>query len=228
MENSRSSRSAPPDGDDGLASVRRVYSVWGRHPGLYAIQDMVTFLGRHRTIRYRAVEATGVGRGDRVLDVACGTGRNFPFIEDRIGPAGQLVGYDYSDEMLTAAGRLCRLRGWSNVQLVQGDAATLDVGHEPFDAVVSVLGMSAIPDHVAALERCRDVLRPGGALAVCDAGAVRGALRLLDPLLRAVYTRWAAWNPDRDVPADMRRVFGNASVDAVNFGTLYVATSRRR
>ena len=221
MEHSR------PRDEQSLAAVRRVYSLWGRHPRLYALQDLVTFLGRHRAVRRRAVESTGVGPGARVLEVACGTGRNLPFIEDLVGPAGQVVGLDYSGEMLASAADLCRRRGWSNVRLVQGDAAKLDVGPEPFDAVVSVLGLSAIPDHVAAIERCQEVLCPGGVLSVCDAGPVRGGLRLLDPVVRAVYTRLAAWNPDRDIPADMRRIFGNVSVVALNFGTLYIATARK-
>jgi demethylmenaquinone methyltransferase/2-methoxy-6-polyprenyl-1,4-benzoquinol methylase len=211
----------------GLGTVRRVYAVWGRHPRLYAAQDWITFLGRHHAIRRRAVEATGMGPGARVLEVACGTGRNFRYIEDRIGLGGRLVGFDYSDEMLSAAGDLSRRHGWSNVELVQGDAAVLDIGDEPFDAVVSVLGISAVPDYTAALERCRAVLRPGGVLSVCDAQLFSGAMRVLNPIVRAAYTRGAAWNPDRDIPEDMQRIFGNVSVETFNLGTFFVATSTR-
>lgn len=214
-------------GSPGLETVRRVYATWGRHPRLYAAQDWLTFLGRHQAIRRRAVEATGVGRGARVLEVACGTGRNFRYIENRIRHRGRLVGFDYSREMLAAAREICRRRGWSNVDLVQGDAAVLDVGEEPFDAVLSVLGLSAVPDYVAALERCRAVLRPGGTLSVCDAQLFPGRLRMLNPLVRAAYTRGAAWNPDRDIPGQMRRIFGNVLVETFNLGTFFVATSTR-
>ena len=217
----------PPQGDAGLDTVERVYAGWGRHPALYAAQDWITFLGRPHIIRQRAADAAGIGPGGRVLVVACGTGRTFRHIQRRIGPEGRLVGFDYSKEMLEAAGELCRRRGWSNVELVQGDAALLDVGDEPFDAAISVLGISAIPDHVAALERCREVLRPGGVLSVCDARFFSGALRLLNPLVRAVYVSGAAWAPDRDIPEDMRRVFGDVRVETWNLGTFFVATSRK-
>ncbi len=165
--------------------------------------------------------------GARVLEVACGTGRNFTYIERRMGPAGHLVGFDYSQEMLQAARDLCRRRGWSNVELVQGDAAALEVGDEPFDAVVSVLGISAVPDYRAALRRCHQVLRPQGTLSICDAQLFPGALRVLNPLVRAIYTRGAAWHPDRDLPGDIRDIFGNVSITTFNRGSFFVATAQK-
>ncbi|MBZ0270899.1 class I SAM-dependent methyltransferase [bacterium] len=216
-----------PESKQDLARVRRVYSAWGRHPRLYDAQDAITFLGRHRTIRQRAAAATSVGAGARVLEVGCGSGRNFPYIEELIGPTGRLVGFDYTEAMLDAARALVARRGWENVELVQGDAAVLDLGDEPFDGVLSALAMSVMPDLAAVLRRCRDVLRPGGTLAVCDASLFSGALRIFNPLVRAVYVRLTAWNPDRDIPAAMRSVFGNVSVERFNAGTFIIATSTK-
>lgn len=217
-------------GDDAtraLDSVQRIYAKWGRHPTLYAAQDWVTFMGSHRTLRRKAVQAMGVGPGARVLEVACGSGRNFPYLEAILGPSGTLVGFDFSREMLAAARGLAVRRGWHNIELVQGDAAVLAVPGGPFDGVVSVLGMSAIPDHVRALERCREVLRPGGVLSVCDARPLRGALRPFNPLVGAVYRRWAAWNPDRDLADDARRVFGNVAVESFKGGAFFIIRSRK-
>lgn len=213
--------------DDSLQAVRAVYSRWGRHPRLYAVQDWITFVGRPRAIRRRAVEALALAPGARVLEVACGTGRNFEYLERVIGPAGSLTGLDVSGEMLSAARRLVARRRWRNVELVQDDAAVLDVGSIPFDGILCVLGMSAIPDHRRALERCRAVLRPGGRLVVCDARAFAGVLAAANPLLRAVYGRWAAWNATRDVLRDMHRVFGDVAVERLNAGAFYIAVARR-
>lgn len=199
--------------------------MWGRHPRLYAAQDWVTFLGRHRAIRRRAAAATRAGLGERVLEVACGTGRDLGYLEDRVGPEGEIVGFDYSPEMLAAAGDLARRRGWANVSFVEGDAARLEVGDAPFDAVLSVLGMSAIPDHRAALSRCYEVLRTGGVLSVCDAMLPGGAFAVTRPAVRAIYGRLAAWNPNRDLPGDIRRIFGNVTVTEMNLGTFFVATA---
>lgn len=209
----------------GLDEIRRVYSVWGRHPRLYAAQDWLTFLGRPHAIRRRAVAATRAVPGARVLEVACGTGRNFQYIEERIGPEGRLVGFDLSPEMLSSARDLSRRSGWSNVELVQGDAAVLDVGPEPFDAVLSILGISVVPDFVAALERCHALLHPGGILSICDALLFDGALRVLNPAVRALYEPSTGWRPERNVPDAMRSIFGNVSVETFNLGTFFVATS---
>jgi len=210
-----------------LDAVRQIYRFWGRHARLYAAQDWVTFLGRHRGIRRRAAQATCARRGARVLEVACGSGRNFEHLEAMIGAEGRLVGLDASEPMLGAARQLAERSGWRNIDLVCGDAARLEVGEQPFDAVLSVLGMSAIGDHLQAFERCRQVLRPGGVLVVCDARPLSGRLRALNSGIVAVYRRWAAWNPERDLPADMGRIFGNVTVERFNLGTFFVASSTR-
>src|ERR1700712_1415570 len=53
-----------------------------------------------RAQRLGAVEALGLRPGDRVIDIACGTGLNFPLIEAAIGPDGRIVGVDLTDAML--------------------------------------------------------------------------------------------------------------------------------
>lgn len=211
-----------------LGTVERIYRAWGRHPRLYAAQDLLTFLGRHRTIRRHAVRALAVGRGARVLEVACGSGRDFPYLEATIGPEGTLVGFDLSAEMLQAAGSLVARREWSNVRLIQGDAAELDVGTEPFDGALCVLGLSAMPDPLSALRRCRDVLRPGGRLAVCDARLFSGRLTKLNPLVRALYVPATGWDPDRDLASEIEHVFGNVATETFNAGTFFVAWAEKR
>ena len=107
---------------DKLKKVKNIYSFWGRFPSLYSAQDIVTFLGRAKTIRSRAIKKMGLKRGDKALEVACGSGRNFPYIIERVGKEGFILGFDYSQEMLNAAKQLSERNNWSNIKLVQGDA----------------------------------------------------------------------------------------------------------
>jgi len=79
-----------------------------------------------RAQRRRAVQALGLHAGDIVIDVACGTGLNFPLIEEAIGPSGRLLGVDLTDAMLARAQDRIHSHGWSNVTLVQADAAAFD------------------------------------------------------------------------------------------------------
>src|SRR5207245_1143064 len=80
----------------------------------------------HRAQRRQAVRALGLRAGDTVVDIACGTGLNFPLIEEAIGPGGRIVGVDLTDAMLACAQDRIATNGWSNVSLVQADAAGFD------------------------------------------------------------------------------------------------------
>ena len=60
--------------------------------------------------------------GEVILDVGCGTGRNFEQIQRRIGPGGRLIGIEQSPQMLAQAEALVRRHGWTNVELVCASA----------------------------------------------------------------------------------------------------------
>ena len=118
-----------------------------------------------------------------VLEVAIGTGRNLPLY-----PAdARLTGVDLSPAMLELARRRGAVLG-REVDLRLGDAQALPFRDATFDAVVSTLAFSTIPDPDKAAAEARRVLRPGGLLLVLDhvrspIRAVRLIQRLLDPIL---------------------------------------------
>ncbi len=213
---------------DKLKKVKKVYSFWGRFPSLYKAQDIITFLGRAKTIRSRAVKKMGLKRGDKALEIACGSGRNLPYIIETVGKDGFILGFDYSYEMLDAAKQLSKRNGWDNIKLVQGDAAQLKLTENNFDGVVSVLGISAIPDWKKALERCHEVLRFGGKLVVCDARLFTGFLEFLNPLVKVIYSKLAAWDHSKNIPEKMKEIFGNVELENLNFGTFFIAVSVKK
>ena len=210
-----------------LDKVKKAYSFWGNFPLLYAAQDYFTFMGRPQFIRKRAAEKLHAKKGGRVLEVACGNGRNFPHMMKAIGKEGRLLGFDYSREMLDYGGKFCMEKGWNNVKLVQGDAAVLRIGENDFDGVLSVLGISAIPDWGKALKRCHEVLKPGGRLSVCDARLFRGWLKFLNPFAKSIYSKYAAWDSSKNIPEKMKEIFGNVEVEDFNVGTMFIAVSTK-
>ena len=214
--------------NDKLKKVKKIYFFWGRFPSLYSVQDIVTFLGRAKTIRSRAVKKMGLKRDNKALEVACGSGRNFPYIIETVGKEGFIVGFDYSQEMLDAAKQLSKQNEWSNIKLVHGDAAQLKITENNFDGAVSVLGISAIPDWEKALERCHDVLRFGGKLVVCDARLFTGFLKFLNPLVKVIYSKLAAWDPSKNIPEKMKEIFGNVEVENLNLDTFFIAVSVKK
>ncbi len=100
--------------------------------------------------------------GDRVLDVACGTGIVARVAKERLGDAGRVVGVDLSAEMLAVASGVAPSIEWR-----PGHAAALPLGDtEQFDVVVCQQGLQFFPDRPAAAAQMRKALAAGGRLAV--------------------------------------------------------------
>jgi len=125
--------------------------------------------------RRAAIEQLRAEPGDVVLDLACGTGLNFPQIEGAIGPTGLLIGLDYSRGMLARAQTKVVREGWQNTRLIHADARALSrtllverVGVDQVDRVLCTLGLSVIPDWEQALANSWALLKPGGRCSIMD------------------------------------------------------------
>ncbi len=161
--------------------------------------------------RRRAVAALGLKPGDTVLEVGAGTGRNFPYLVDAVGPSGSVIGVDASEGMLREARKLVEQQGWSNVSLLHQDAAHLQVD-EGVDGVLFSLSYSAMPEPRRALAAAWERLRPGARLAVMDAGLTETRLRpLIDPIARLLI-RLGPGNP-YSRPWDDMSQYGRVAVE---------------
>jgi demethylmenaquinone methyltransferase/2-methoxy-6-polyprenyl-1,4-benzoquinol methylase len=202
------------------------YRFWGHFPLLYRIACTVTFLGRQRFLRRRAVERLALRPGDTVLDLACGTGLNLAHLEAVVGDRGRIIAFDFSPAMLAAARDRARTHGWQNIEFVEGDAATLDIGG-PVDGVLSTLGVSAIAGYERAIARACEVVRPGGRVVILDAALPTGWLRCMNPLIRWVYRVGAAWVPGRPIAAIMARHLNGVHTERYNGGTIEIMVGIR-
>ncbi len=134
--------------------------------------------------RRKAVAALGLRPGDTVLEIGAGTGRNFPFLVEAVGPSGTVIGVDASKGMLGEAQKLTERRGWSNVQLLHQDATQLQIDRV-VDGVLFSLSYSALPEPRPALAQGWERLRPGRRVVVMDMGLTQSRWhRLLDPIAR--------------------------------------------
>src|SRR3954462_7529716 len=122
-------------------------------------------------VAVRLAEAAGVEAGDRVLDIACGTGNAAVEAAARGAHAG---GVDFEAALLGVA----RSRAPS-IEWLEGDASALPVGDGEFDVVLSAFGVMYAPDHEAAAREIARVARPGAriALAAWTPGSLMPAMR---------------------------------------------------
>ena len=106
----------------------QIVEVYRRRASRYDWTSKLYWLLGFRERRYRrlTVEGLRLSPGDTVVDVACGTGLNFPLLEEKVGPTGRIVGVDLTDAMLEKARERVDREGWQNVELVRSDAAEYD------------------------------------------------------------------------------------------------------
>ena len=211
--------------DQQLERVDRTYRRVGRR-WAWNIVSFAGFLGWEPVLRRRTVERLELKQGEAVLDVACGRGSNFPYLQRAVGETGRIVGIDYSAAMLAGAEELVRKRAWVNVELVQGDAAAMQYEGE-FDAALCTIALSVIPSWRETLRGMVAAVRPGGHIAVMDGRLGTGVRRLQNPYGR-LFARVVAADPDRDIRGEYRKLIADAREETLMFGGYYILSGRAR
>lgn len=109
----------------------------------------------------RLADAAAIEPGQRVLDVACGTGVVAREAVQRVGQSGAVTGIDLNPGMLAVARRVAPQIEWR-----EGDAAALPFDDESFDTVLCQAALMYFPDRIAALREMGRVVAPWGRVAV--------------------------------------------------------------
>lgn len=108
------------------------------------------------------LRAAALQPGERVADVACGTGLVTLPAAEAVGPGGTIVATDISQGMVDDLRRRTEEQGLRNVQAERMDAENLKLDDASFDAALDALGLMYVPDPLQALREMRRVLKPGG------------------------------------------------------------------
>jgi demethylmenaquinone methyltransferase/2-methoxy-6-polyprenyl-1,4-benzoquinol methylase len=149
--------------------ARKVAEVFHSVAGKYDIMNDLMSMGAHRVWKRFTVGISKVSAGQRVLDLAGGTGDMVALLSRRVLPSGQVVLCDVNTSMLARGrDRLTDLGLVGNVFYVQADAENLPFHEDYFDCITMAFGLRNVTDKDHALASIFRVLRPGGRFLVLE------------------------------------------------------------
>src|SRR4051794_20405572 len=152
-----------PAAERGTLPEPEVRAMFDRIASVYDLMNSVMTAGLHHRWRQRAADLARVGPGDRVLDVATGTGDLAIELGQRVGPDGEVVGSDFSDGML----ELARAKA-PEITFEHGNALDLPYEDDAFDAATVGFGARNFSDLAQGLREMTRVVRPGGRVVILE------------------------------------------------------------
>jgi demethylmenaquinone methyltransferase/2-methoxy-6-polyprenyl-1,4-benzoquinol methylase len=214
--------------------TRKVRGVFDSVAGKYDVMNDVMSMGLHRLWKRFAVDRAVPRAGQRVLDLAGGTGDLAKLFAARVGPGGMVVHTDINGAML-AGGRDKLLDAGLVLPTVQCNAEALPFADRSFDIVSIAFGLRNVTRKDAALAEMRRVLAPGGVAIVLEFSRVAPSLapaydwysfNVLPRLGRLIAKDDASYrylaesirvHPDQETLSQMMR---DAGFDAVDYHNL--------
>ncbi len=149
--------------------AHKVAEVFHSVAGKYDLMNDVMSMGIHRLWKRFTIELAAVRRGQRVLDIAGGTGDLTAKFARQVGPEGKVVLADINASMLEVGRSRLTDRGIiGNIEYVQANAECLPFPDDHFDVITIAFGLRNVTDKDKALASMNRVLKPGGKLLVLE------------------------------------------------------------
>jgi len=143
--------------------TRMVHDVFESVASKYDLMNDLMSLGIHRLWKRHFIAISGIQPGQRVLDLAGGTGDIAALMSKQVGTGGSVVLSDINDAMLAVGRRRMEDRGIvGNIEYSLANAEKLPFADSEFDAVTIAFGLRNVTDQNAALQEMFRVLKPGG------------------------------------------------------------------
>ncbi|MFT4917784.1 MAG: demethylmenaquinone methyltransferase/2-methoxy-6-polyprenyl-1,4-benzoquinol methylase [Zhongshania aliphaticivorans] len=171
---------------DSKDKVKMVAGVFHSVAAKYDIMNDLMSGGVHRLWKRFTIELSGVRPGNKVLDIAGGTGDLAAKFSRLVGSSGKVVLADINDSMLTVGREKLTNKGIvGNIEYVQANAECLPFPDNYFDCITIAFGLRNVTDKDAALRSMNRVLKPGGRLLVLEFS------KPVNPVIAKLYDRYS-------------------------------------
>jgi len=204
-----------------------IRDVYQKRAGTYELAIRLYYLLGFPVGRYRrlVVEALAPRPGDTIIEIGCGTGMNFPLLQEKIGPDGRIIGIDLSEAMLEQAEKRINAAGWSNVELVHSSAADYEFP-DGVDGIIATGVLTYEPDYDEVVQRGAKSLAPGKRWAVFDYNMPTGWFRHFVPLFVWIsqYFGISQAHFGRTPLESVKRHLHNVKTQEFYFGLIFIAS----
>ncbi len=204
--------------------IRAVYQQRAR---IYEFAVYCCYLLGFPIVRYRrlVIEALAPQLGDTIIEIGCGTGMNFPLLEEKIGAEGKIIGVDISEAMLGRAKRRIAGAGWQNVELILSSAADYSFA-DAVDGIIATGVLTYEPDYDHVIERGAVALPSGKRWVVFDYRMPTSWFRHFVPLFIWIFRSFGISMAlfERTPWESIKRHLQNAKLQEFYFGLIFIAS----
>ena len=154
---------------DTADKVNKVADVFHSVADKYDVMNDLMSAGVHRLWKRYTIETSGAKKGDKILDLAGGTGDLAVKFTRIVGPTGKVTLSDINESMLeNGRERLTNMGIAGNIEYVQANAEDLPFDDNQYDIITIAFGLRNVTDKDAALKSMYRVLKPGGKLMILE------------------------------------------------------------
>ena len=152
------------------ASNKNKYNI------ISSIYDIVAFilsLGQAKRLYKEVARRLRVPNGATVVELGCGPGSVVPSLLHKLDSSSQIIGIDFSDQMIELANTRKDKNGWNNVNFECMDMYEYFPANSA-DCVIFCLSLTAIPNYRKAIDKALSILKPDGQLIILDSIPLKG------------------------------------------------------
>jgi ubiquinone/menaquinone biosynthesis C-methylase UbiE len=178
-------------------------------------------------IRKNAIDHLKLTNGSSVMDVGCGTGASFPYLQSIIGESGKIVGIEPSKSMITVASERVKSEGWKNITLYENTIEEVEE-NERYDGAL-LFAMHDVFNSNEGIKKIHSLLKDGACI-VCVGPKIQasGVMKILNPLLHLLFKRMALSQDNKDKPWRLvEEVFFTEKIYEQKHGLIFIYIGRK-